>query len=56
MKYYKVGGCVRDEIMGVKSKDIDYVCVADDYKFYDLYDHNVINKESSIINNIIILK
>lgn len=30
MKYYKVGGCVRDEVMGVQSKDIDYVCVADD--------------------------
>ena len=27
-----------------------------DYKFYDLYKHNVINQESSIINNIILLK
>lgn len=28
-KFYEVGGCVRDEIMGVKSKDIDYTVVAD---------------------------
>jgi len=28
--FYEVGGCVRDEIMGVKSKDIDYTVVADD--------------------------
>lgn len=30
MKFYKVGGCVRDKIMGMSSKDIDYVCVLDD--------------------------
>lgn len=24
VKYYKVGGCVRDSIMGIKSNDIDY--------------------------------
>lgn len=29
-KFYEVGGCVRDEILGVKSKDIDYVAVPDD--------------------------
>jgi poly(A) polymerase len=28
-KYYEVGGAVRDEIIGVKSKDIDYSVVAD---------------------------
>lgn len=27
MKFYKVGGCVRDEIMGLTPKDIDYVVV-----------------------------
>lgn len=27
MKMYEVGGCVRDEILGVKSKDIDYSVV-----------------------------
>jgi len=27
-KFYEVGGCVRDEIMGIKSKDIDYTVVA----------------------------
>jgi len=26
-KFYEVGGCVRDEVMGVKSKDIDYTVV-----------------------------
>ncbi len=25
--YYKVGGCVRDELLGLKPKDIDYVAV-----------------------------
>jgi len=27
IKLYKVGGCVRDEILGIKSNDIDYVVV-----------------------------
>ena len=26
-KMYEVGGCVRDEILGLKSKDVDYVAV-----------------------------
>lgn len=26
-KFYEVGGCVRDEILGLESKDIDYVAV-----------------------------
>ena len=30
MKIYEVGGCVRDEILGVKSKDIDFTVVLDD--------------------------
>lgn len=29
-KFYEVGGCVRDEILGIKSKDIDYVAVPSD--------------------------
>jgi tRNA nucleotidyltransferase/poly(A) polymerase len=29
-KFYEVGGCVRDEILGLKSKDIDYVAVPDE--------------------------
>jgi len=29
--------------------------IAEDYKFYELYQHNVINKETSILNNKIIL-
>ena len=30
VKLYKVGGCVRDELLGVKSKDIDYSVVIED--------------------------
>jgi tRNA nucleotidyltransferase/poly(A) polymerase len=30
MKRYTVGGCVRDEIMGLTSKDIDFTFVLDD--------------------------
>ena len=30
--YYKVGGYVRDEILGVKSKDIDFAVEADSYE------------------------
>lgn len=26
VKYYKVGGCIRDNILGIKSKDIDFCC------------------------------
>lgn len=33
-----------------------YEYVSKDYKFYDLYKHNVVNQHSSIINNVIILK
>ena len=29
-KFYEVGGCVRDEILGLQSKDIDYVAVPSD--------------------------
>lgn len=29
-KFYEVGGCVRDELMGIKSKDIDYTVVVTD--------------------------
>lgn len=28
-KFYKVGGCVRDSLLGHEPKDIDYVCVAE---------------------------
>ena len=30
-KFYEVGGCVRDEILGRNSKDIDYVAVPNEY-------------------------
>lgn len=40
-KFYKVGGFVRDELLGVKSKDIDYFVVLENFqgditKAYDL--------------------
>lgn len=31
IKYYKVGGCVRDDIIGVKAKDIDYAVEAPNF-------------------------
>jgi len=33
-----------------------YEYIAHDYKFYDLYKHNIINQNTSTINNIILLK
>jgi tRNA nucleotidyltransferase/poly(A) polymerase len=33
---YEVGGCVRDEILGLKSKDIDYVAVPNDELLKDI--------------------
>ena len=33
MEMYEVGGCVRDEILGVKSKDIDYTVVLSEGDF-----------------------
>jgi tRNA nucleotidyltransferase/poly(A) polymerase len=35
-KFYEVGGCVRDEILGLKSKDIDYVAVPSDGLLIDV--------------------
>jgi tRNA nucleotidyltransferase/poly(A) polymerase len=35
-KMYEVGGCVRDEILGLKSKDIDYVAVPNDELIKDI--------------------
>ena len=34
--FYEVGGCVRDEILGLKSKDIDYVAVPSDDLLKDI--------------------
>ena len=30
-KFYKVGGFVRDKFLGIKSKDIDYAVVLNNY-------------------------
>lgn len=35
-KFYEVGGCVRDEILGLKSKDIDYVAVPNEELLKDV--------------------
>ena len=32
IKYWKVGGCVRDNLLGIKSKDIDYAVEAPSYQ------------------------
>ena len=32
IKVYKVGGCIRDKLLGIKSDDIDYVVVGGTYK------------------------
>ncbi len=32
IKFYRVGGCVRDLYLGVKSKDIDFTVVAPSYE------------------------
>lgn len=37
-KFYQVGGCVRDEIMGIPCKDIDYVVVPDEELLYQTED------------------
>lgn len=34
---YKVGGCVRDELLGVKSKDIDYAVEAESFEAMEKY-------------------
>lgn len=31
MKLYEVGGCVRDELLGMPTKDVDFVCIAESY-------------------------
>jgi tRNA nucleotidyltransferase/poly(A) polymerase len=35
-KFYEVGGCVRDEILSLKSKDIDYVAVPSEELLKDI--------------------
>lgn len=32
IKKYQVGGCVRDSLLGIKSKDIDYAVEAPSYE------------------------
>jgi tRNA nucleotidyltransferase/poly(A) polymerase len=36
MKFFEVGGCVRDELLGVKSKDIDFTVVLEDFDFRNM--------------------
>lgn len=37
MKIYKVGGCIRDEIMGIVPKDIDLACEAESFEAMEQY-------------------
>lgn len=47
----------KEELLKLQEMDFKiYEYRATDYKFYDLYQHNVINEKTSIINNLIILK
>ena len=32
MKFYEVGGCVRDQLMGIKSKDVDFAVEAESFE------------------------
>lgn len=38
MEMYEVGGCVRDELLGIKSKDIDFSVVFEDGDLFDVED------------------
>ena len=33
MKMFQVGGCIRDELLGLKSKDVDFTVVLEDQEF-----------------------
>lgn len=37
--FYEVGGAVRDSLLGLESKDIDYVAVADETAILNLYEY-----------------
>ena len=46
----------KEEILILQKKGFNLEeWIAEDWKFYDFYKHNVINKETSILNNIIYL-
>jgi tRNA nucleotidyltransferase (CCA-adding enzyme) len=63
MKMFEVGGCVRDEIMGVPSKDIDFSVVLEDEDFpvhgttvtepepYDVMVRNIMNLGIKVIRD-----
>lgn len=44
-KFYKVGGCVRDQLLGIKPKDIDYVAV--------LLNHNNCDNDINVVYNLL---
>jgi len=37
VKFYEVGGCVRDDLLGLGSKDVDFVCVAPSFEAMENY-------------------
>lgn len=52
MRIYEVGGCVRDEILGVKSKDIDFTVVLEDGDFTDAGHYNA-NDPYQVMENML---
>lgn len=47
MELFKVGGCVRDELLGLKTKDIDFTVVVDLERF-PLFDDGFAHMESEL--------
>lgn len=45
MKTYKVGGCIRDSVMGIEPKDIDYVVVNSSVSLMEVLDYRQVGSE-----------
>jgi len=49
VKIYEVGGCVRDHLLGLKSKDIDFVVIASSYQ--EMREYMMANKFKVYLEN-----